>query len=165
MVSQKRTAVSLILLPFLINLPLQNTIFLVKIDPRWPNSPQMRDAACFELGRSAAAGQQKHFSCFFGRLKNLEVWGFALTPSFPCARFSWLGSEDGAPGSTGQGCRCHTRCRLPARLFLCLSSAFLRCHETEDRIIKLPFSQRNVAVSRAAAGRAVARCQSHMPRC
>lgn len=116
LISQKRTAVFLILLPFLINLPLQNTIFLVKIDPHWPNSPQMRDGACFELGRSIAAGQQKHFSCFFGLLKNLEVWGFALTPSFPCARLSRHlfaaggkpGSEDPPPGSAGQGCRCHT---------------------------------------------------------
>lgn len=88
LISPKRTARFLILLPLLIDLLLQNTIFLVKIDPRWPNSPQMRHSACFELGRSIAAGQQNHFSCFFGLLKNLEVWGFALTLSFPCARLS-----------------------------------------------------------------------------
>lgn len=86
LISQKRTAAFLVGLHFLINHPLQNTIFLVKIDSHWPNSPQMRHGACFELRRSIAAGQQQHFSCFFGLLKNLEVWGFALTPLLPCSR-------------------------------------------------------------------------------
>ena len=132
------------LLPFLINLPLQNMLFLVKIDPCWPSSPQMRDGACFELGRSIAAGQQQHFSCFFGLLNNLEVWGFALTPRFPSAHLSRTlfaagrkpGGEDVALGSARRDCR------LPA-----LSSTVLCCHEAEDRIIKLPFSQQNVTVS------------------
>lgn len=73
LILQKMTAVFLILLPFLINCLLQNTIFLVKIDSHWPNSPQMRHGACFELTRSIAAGQQQHFSCFFGLLK---TWRF-----------------------------------------------------------------------------------------
>lgn len=73
LILQKMTAVFLILLPFLINCLLQNTIFLVKIDSHWPNSPQMRHGTCFELTRSIAAGQQQHFSCFFGLLK---TWRF-----------------------------------------------------------------------------------------
>lgn len=128
LISQKRTAVFLILLPFLIDLPLQNTVFLVKTDPRWPNSPQMRGGACFELGRSIAAGQQKHFSCFFGLLKNLKVWGCALTLSFPCAarlsRFS-VAIRDARVCLHGA--------------FSARADTFLCCHETEDGIIKLPF--------------------------
>lgn len=73
------------LIPLLLNLPLQNSIFPCKNRPAWPNSPQTTLRARFELRRSLAAGQQKHFSLLlFELLRNLEgSGGFVLTPSFP----------------------------------------------------------------------------------
>lgn len=138
LISQKRTAVFLILLPFLIDLPLQNTVFLVKTDPRWPNSPQMRGGACFELGRSIAAGQQKHFSCFFGLLKNLKVWGCALTLSFPrAARLSQsLFAAGGKPGSAVPTCGKHRAgLLLPYVMPVCACTALSLPEQTRSCVV------------------------------
>lgn len=97
------------------------------------------------LRRSLAAGQQKHFPCFFLK-KPGGSGGFVLTPSFPC-RVWPAGSQEPSPGSSRRGL-------LFDSTTLSVSEQRVPCVvvKQKNRIIKLPFSQQNVPVSGLRGG-------------
>lgn len=151
--------------------PASKSRFLSQIDPGWLSTPGR------VLHFSARAGAQPDSRAIFLLLHSREKpgdLGLCFNPVLSL-RFPFLAAlcEEGAggaaaageagrqgrssgkrrdpsPGGGGAAVAINDAVCLHGGL-LCPSSVFLPCHETEDGIIKLPFSQKNVAVSRAPA--------------